>query len=150
MENTQNSGKQAEQAKPAKPKEAKPVKPSVPEKQETNGLLAVVLVRGMIRVRQPIKDTLAMLNLKTKNSVSLIPNTPTMFGMIKKVKDYVTWGSIDLETLTILKKRGEHKNYRLNPPRKGYGRKGIKKSFHIGGALGNRGEKINDLLQRMI
>jgi large subunit ribosomal protein L30 len=37
---------------------------------------------------------------------------------------------------------------RLHPPRKGY--EGIKRSFAAGGALGYRGKKINDLLQRML
>jgi large subunit ribosomal protein L30 len=40
--------------------------------------------------------------------------------------------------------------FRLKPPSKGYDRKGIKKSFVEGGVLGNRKEKINDLLKRMI
>ncbi len=40
--------------------------------------------------------------------------------------------------------------FRLHPPRKGYERGGIKKHFKIGGALGYRGEKINDLLERMM
>ncbi|MDI9618733.1 50S ribosomal protein L30 [Methanothermobacter sp.] len=38
--------------------------------------------------------------------------------------------------------------FRLHPPRKGY--EAIKKSFNEGGSLGYRGEKINDLLKRMI
>jgi len=36
---------------------------------------------------------------------------------------------------------------RLHPPRKGY--KSIKRTFQQGGALGNYGSKINDLLYRM-
>ena len=38
--------------------------------------------------------------------------------------------------------------FRLHPPRKGY--EGIKRSYTVGGALGNRGEAINALIQRMI
>jgi len=38
--------------------------------------------------------------------------------------------------------------FRLNPPRKGYG--GNKRSFTNGGALGYRGEKINELIERML
>ncbi|BAM69273.1 MULTISPECIES: 50S ribosomal protein L30 [unclassified Methanothermobacter] len=38
--------------------------------------------------------------------------------------------------------------FRLHPPRKGY--EAIKKAFNEGGSLGYRGEKINDLLKRMI
>jgi large subunit ribosomal protein L30 len=38
--------------------------------------------------------------------------------------------------------------FRLSPPRKGY--EGIKRSYRNGGALGYRGEDINDLLERML
>ncbi len=38
--------------------------------------------------------------------------------------------------------------FRLHPPRKGY--EGIKRPFADGGALGYRGEAINDLLLRML
>jgi len=40
--------------------------------------------------------------------------------------------------------------FRLKPPSKGYERKGIKKPYSIGGVLGYRGDKINELLERMI
>ena len=98
-------------------------------------------------------------------------------GMINKVKDYVTWGEVGEETYkTLLDERKEafkgrssdskgkinygkfseidgkkiKKFFRLNSPRKGYGREGIKYAFNIGGALGYRGDKINDLITRMI
>jgi large subunit ribosomal protein L30 len=38
--------------------------------------------------------------------------------------------------------------FRLHPPRKGY--EGVKRSYTVGGALGDRGEGINPLIQRMI
>ncbi|RLI92192.1 MAG: 50S ribosomal protein L30 [Candidatus Altiarchaeales archaeon] len=40
--------------------------------------------------------------------------------------------------------------FRLAPPRKGYDRGGIKHPYSVGGALGYRGERINELLERMI
>jgi large subunit ribosomal protein L30 len=40
--------------------------------------------------------------------------------------------------------------FRLKPPSKGYPRKGIKYSVNQGGAWGYWGEKINELLERMI
>ena len=40
--------------------------------------------------------------------------------------------------------------FRLKPPSKGYERKGIKKHHSVGGVLGYRGEKINELLERMV
>lgn len=40
--------------------------------------------------------------------------------------------------------------FRLHPPRKGFPRKGIKKAFKEGGALGYWGKNINDLIRRML
>ena len=40
--------------------------------------------------------------------------------------------------------------FRLTPPKGGFERAGIKKSYAIGGALGYRGKDINKLVQRMI
>jgi len=85
-----------------------------------------------------------------------------MMGMVKIAKDFVTWGPIDEATLKLLIDKRQEKTkgkdgkikekpfFRLQPPRKGFGRKGIKETFSNSGALGNRGEKINDLIQRMI
>jgi large subunit ribosomal protein L30 len=40
--------------------------------------------------------------------------------------------------------------FKLNPPKKGFERKGIKVPFAQGGVLGYRKDKINNLLMRMI
>jgi len=122
------------------------------EKKVNRSKLAVILVRGLVEVTKPVKDTLAMLNLNRKNHCVVIENNPVNLGMIKKVKDYITWGDIDEGTFKeLLNKKGEtflgresdskgkykynfleidgkkyKKYFRLNPPRKGFGRKGIK------------------------
>ncbi|AEF96440.1 50S ribosomal protein L30 [Methanotorris igneus] len=151
---------------------------------------AVVRVRGRVGVRKDIADTLKMLRLHRVNHCVIVPETDTFKGMLNKVKDYVTYGEINKDTLVkLILKRGrlpgnkrvneeiikEKMNmtveelaeklingeiklkdtplkpvFRLHPPRKGYERGGIKKPFSVGGALGYRGEKINDLILRMI
>lgn len=40
--------------------------------------------------------------------------------------------------------------FRLHPPRGGHERKGIKKPYSVGGVLGYRGDKINNLLEDMV
>ena len=97
--------------------------------------------------------------------------------MLKKAKDYITWGEVDDKTFQeLVEKRGQEfkgvtqdlngkytykkffefnskkykKVFRLNPPRKGFGRKGIKKPFNMGGSLGNRDKKMVDLIKRML
>lgn len=135
----------------SKPKKAE--SPDIKPKTNVKTInLCVVLVRGTINAREVVINTLRRLNLTKKNNCIIVPNTSTYVGMIRKVKDYVTWGEINDEVLEILNKKLKpgSKNLGLNPPRKGYGKKGIKKSFTIGGALGNRKEKINDLIKRML
>ena len=139
--------------------------------------LAIVRVRGLTGIKHPIDDTLNKLRLYRKNYCVVVPKNSVYMGMIRKVKDYVTWGEVGEETYkTLLDERKEEykgrasdskgeinyakfsdidgkkikKFFRLNSPRKGYGRKGIKYAFNIGGALGYRGDKINDLIMRMI
>ncbi|MBS3142106.1 uL30 family ribosomal protein [Candidatus Woesearchaeota archaeon] len=119
--------------------------------------LAVVRVRGGIRVDYRILDALTKLNLRRKNACVILPNTPTSLGMLKKAKDYITWGEISEPVKKELLKHADtlpdgtiKRMIRLNPPRKGYGYRGVKKSFTIGGALGDRKDAINDLLKRMM
>ncbi|MEM3126902.1 MAG: uL30 family ribosomal protein [Candidatus Woesearchaeota archaeon] len=113
--------------------------------------IAVIRVRGGINLTNDLKDTFKMLRLLKKNSCVVIEDTPCNLGMVKKIKDYVTWGKLSPEVEQMLKKRDKGKKYyALNSPRKGFGRKGIKVAFKNKGALGDREEKINDLLMRMI
>jgi len=139
--------------------------------------LAAVRIRGLTMVNTKIQDTMKMLRLYKSNFCTVLPNTPIYIGMLKKAKDYITWGEIDNETFKMLvEKRGEEfkgretdnkkkikyndffvtenkkikKYFRLSPPRKGFERKGIKHSFKDGGALGYRGAAINDLIKRMV
>jgi len=142
-------------------------------------MYAVVRIRGGVKTRKEIKDTMDMLRLTRVNHCVIVRKDPKMDGMIKKVKDFVTWGEINDKTLEklvaergrmagdrkpsekeakdvldVLKKKKSAKDvdgfkpvFRLSPPRKGY--EGIKSPYPKG-ALGFRGEKINELLERMM
>ena len=119
--------------------------------------IAIIRIRGLVKVEKSIKETIKRLGLITQNTLVILPSTKEVKGMVMKVKDYVTWGIIDDETLNLLKSKKKpfaEKNgkliFRMNPPRGGFERKGIKTPFKLGGALGNRGSKINDLIKRMI
>ena len=149
---------------------------------------AVIRVRGSINVKPKIKETMKLMRLNRVNHCVIVPENETYDGMLKIIKDYVTWGEVDVETTelmlgssgktsgnaiftkkelkdssfktmkTLAKNLSEGKVvmrdipklkplFRLHPPRKGY--EGIKRSFKEGGALGYRGEKINQLIRRM-
>jgi large subunit ribosomal protein L30 len=67
----------------------------------------VIRARSDRGVTKKIKDTMMMLNLTRVNHATLVPETVTYLGMLKKSKDYVTWGEVDAETIeTLLKERG--------------------------------------------
>ena len=149
---------------------------------------AVVRVRGSINVKPKIKETMKLMRLNRVNHCVIVPENETYDGMLKIIKDYVTWGEVDVETTELMlessgktsgnaiftkkelkdssfktmkalaKNLSEGKVvmrdvpklkplFRLHPPRKGY--EGVKRSFKEGGALGYRGEKINQLIRRM-
>lgn len=168
-----------EAKKEVKKETEKPVaKADKPAPKKPSGQLCVVRVRGLIRVHRDIKKTLEMLHLYRKNYCTLIPNTPSISGMLKRAKDYLTWGEVDDATIKLLfEKRGSlyegpledkkgkikydsryntfngkkyKKYFRLQPPKGGFERKGIKKPFAIGGALGYRGKEINKLVEKMV
>ncbi len=153
-------------------------------------MYAVIRVRGRTGVRKEIVDTLRMLRLTRVNHCVLIPDTPSYRGMLQKVKDYVTWGEINEETLArLIRYRGRligdkeitdeyiqesmgfetiedlakaivegkvlYKDipnvkpvFRLHPPLKGWEK--TKRHYTEGGALGYRGDKINELILRML
>jgi len=139
-------------------------------------MFAVIRIRGSVNVNKSVEDTLKMLNLNSPNHCVVIPETKEYLGMLRRTKDRITWGNIDKKTLSkLLEKRGriskeklkemKMKNlddlsdalmknklklkliFRLNPPIHGF------KSTRLPypkGDLGFRGEKINELLERMI
>ena len=128
------------------------------ETELANKKIAVIRVRGSIRVKKEVKDTLDMLRLYRKNYCVVLNSSKDILGMINKAKDYITWGEIDEQNLGLLKdKRGEKGKegkikpfFRLNSPKGGFERKGIKETFKNGGVLGERGEHINKLIKKMI
>ena len=137
---------------------------------------AVILIRGMIKTDQEIKDTLHMLRLNRKHHCVIVKDEQK--GMLQKVRSWITWGEITEDVLKkMIIKRGRHAGrkrvdsgevdkiieemktkktrdwsivpvFRLSPPSKGF-RKSIRHDYP-NGELGNRKGKINDLLVRMI
>ncbi len=71
-------------------------------------LYAIIRIRGRVDVPPDIDYTLKLLRLHKKFHATLYPSDlPGIQGMLRKVKDWVTWGEIDEETLIeLLKKRG--------------------------------------------
>lgn len=91
---------------------------------------ALLTKRGKLPAKQKLDETY----MKDKTKLSFADFTKEFFAFKKELKDIP----------------GLKQFFKLNPPQKGFERKGTKKAFTIGGALGYRKEKINDLIQRMI
>ena len=141
-----------------------------------SGILAVVRLRGGIGLSGENRDTLRMMRLTAVNHCTLLPDNRESKGMLKKAVSFVTWGEIAPQTLEkLVEKRGRlpgdkkldsktaketagkiakgekdikiKKVFRLSPPKKGL--KSTRKTFPKGD-LGYRGDKINELIERMI
>ncbi|MFT4312017.1 MAG: uL30 family ribosomal protein [Candidatus Woesearchaeota archaeon] len=115
-------------------------------------MYAVVRIRGNTGLKPDVRKTFELLNLPNQHNCVLVQATPQVLGMLKRIQGYATYGPVSQEVVSLLEKRKEqNKKYiRLAPPRQGFERKGIKKPFSVGGALGDRKEAINDLLKRMV
>jgi len=68
-------------------------------------LYAIIRIRGIPDTPYDIEHTLRLLRLVRKFHCVLYPDTPSIRGMLHKVKDWVTWGEIDRETLILLLRR---------------------------------------------
>lgn len=140
-------------------------------------MYAVIRIRGTVSVAPNVKKTLDMLNLKRANNLSIWPENEQTKRMFKEAESMLTFGTINDDVLAkLLEKKGEALEgefdfkktlaelkagktanqaglfncFRMNPPAGGYERKGVKKHFKMGGAFGERKEKINDLILKML
>ncbi len=115
-------------------------------------MIAIIRIKGQVKVRTDALETLKRMNLKKKYSCVVWDKPkPEELGMLQAVKDFVAFGEIDKETYKeLVAKRGQQgtKFFRLPPPRGGID---SKKHFGVDkGVLGNNGESINKLIKRML
>jgi large subunit ribosomal protein L30 len=69
---------------------------------------AAVRIRSSIQVNQDIFETMIMMRLGRANHCVLLAETPQNLGMLRKAKDYITWGEVDPDTLAkVILARGE-------------------------------------------
>jgi large subunit ribosomal protein L30 len=117
--------------------------------------LAAVRIRSDRGAKQPVKDTLKLLNLTKKHRCVVLDKTPQNRGMLRKVEDFIAFGEITADTEDDLGDEradtaGKDNVYRLSSPDGGYEPAGVKVNYEAGGANGYRGDNMNDLLQRML
>jgi len=120
---------------------------------------------------------MSRLNLKRKLVCSVVRDSPERMGMIKKIDNFVAYGTIDKETfIELIKKRAETldkkkidaekiaSEYFDGKTEKNLKELGIKNFFRLHpprggmkikfryprGVLGNHKDKINELIRRML
>ena len=119
----------------------------VPENDSTKGMM------------QKIKDYCTYGEIDQETLVRLIRERGKLVGDADITDDYLKekseFASVDELAKAIIETdykmrdiEGAKPVFRLHPPVKGY--EGNKRSFQNGGALGYRGAKINDLVNRML
>ena len=132
-------------------------KPKVVKQKATpiaGGKLAVILVRGLMGTRGDTRDTLFMLRLRKKHACVILDDNTINRGMLAKAKNYVAFGPIKQESIDALAKARKPVDtkkpvYHLAPPKGGFERGGIKKTFVQGGVLGFRKE-MDTLIKKMM
>jgi large subunit ribosomal protein L30 len=111
--------------------------------------------QGML---QKAKDYITWGEVDDETVASLISKRGKLAGNVKVTEDYIKentdFSSVeDLSKAVVdsgakLEDSGIKPIFRLHPPRKGY--KNIKKTFAESGTLGYRGDKIGDLIKKMV
>ena len=130
-------------------------KASSESKTSETSKIAIIRISGMVKVPKDIENALYRLKLRRKYSCVVIKiNSPSLKGLLEKVKYYVAYGEISKEMHDkLIKERGEKDQegklkpfFRLHPPRKG-----IKSKLQYPkGVLGNNKKDINKLIERML
>jgi len=131
-------------------------------------MIAVVRIVGKVGTEKDVEETLSRLRLRKKYCCGVIAETKEKLVMLNKLEHFVAYGKIDEKFLKkIIEKRGkkidktkkieevkelrfEQANlkpfFRLHPPRGGIDTK----QHFPRGVLGNHGEKIKELIERML
>lgn len=70
-------------------------------------LMAILRVRGPVKINKDIEKAMSLLNLTRANHCVLYNDSNYLKGSLRKAKDYITWGEVSQEILTkMLVKRG--------------------------------------------
>lgn len=90
----------------------KPLPKPLPKKKlpepPKDSMLLIIRLRGTFAVPNYIELTLHSLRLRNKFNATLVRNNPSTIGMLRQVKDYVTWGDLKpTDIATLLRERGE-------------------------------------------
>jgi large subunit ribosomal protein L30 len=70
--------------------------------------LLAIRIRGGINVSRKDEDNLRMLRIDRNNMATLLDDRPDYEGMLRRAKDFITWGEPSIDTIKmLLEKRGK-------------------------------------------
>ena len=92
-------------APPPKPVMAKKELPAV------KSYLLAIRLKGEFGTPRPIQNVLDTIRLRRKFNAVLLEKTPSTIGMLRRAKDYVTWGEANqTDIVNLLRERGEFRS----------------------------------------
>ena len=111
--------------------------------------------KGML---QKVKDYVAFGNIDAQSLTAMLENRGRLEGGVRLTNEYIAensdYDSIESFAQAVYEGKATLKDvpklkpvFRLHPPRKGHA--GMKRTFQQGGVLGNHGEDISVLLNKM-
>lgn len=138
-------------------------------------MIIAIRISGLVEMPKDAQETLFRMNLRRKYSAVLLKETKETQDLLNAVRNFIAYGKIDMKILEeliakrakpldnktkkidakkvaeIIEKEGIEKSnikhfFRLHPPRKGIN----SKVHYPKGILGDNGDKINDLVRRML
>jgi len=115
-------------------------------------MISAIRIKGLVGINEDIKETLFRLRLRRKYSCVVVEPTKENLGMLKKVRNFVSFGEISKETYDeLLKKRGKTVDgklkpfFRLHPPRGG-----AETKLHYPKGILGENKELDKLILRML
>ncbi|MDP3966232.1 MAG: uL30 family ribosomal protein [archaeon] len=116
-------------------------------------MIAVVRIKGQVGLERDVKETLYRMKIRRKYACIVMEPTKINLGMIKLVRNFVSYGEISKETYEeLVKKRGKKGKdkkmkpfFRLHPPIGG-----AKTKFHYPKGILGENKEMDKLIGRML
>lgn len=117
-------------------------------------MIALIRIRGQVGLNKGVKETLHRLRLRRKYACVIMENpNEAQLGMIKSMRNFISYGEISKETYNkVIKARGQKDTegnlkpfFRLHPPRGG-----AKTKLHYPKGILGENKEMEKLLERML
>ena len=71
-------------------------------------MIAVIRISGIVKMNKDLEETMNRLKLRKKYACIILPEKPELLGMIKNIRNFVAFGTIDDKTLAeLVRTRGK-------------------------------------------